>query len=83
MVEERLIEVGDRSVEIIEERKKILRRNEHRVKNLWNSIKQFNVCDWCPRKRKWEQKKISEQIVAKNIPEVLKNDLQIQEAQEG
>ena len=86
--EERISEVEDRVVEIMDaeqKREKRLKRNEERLRELWDNVKRTNIhIIGVPEgeEREKETEKIFQEITAKNFPNMEKEPLtQIQEAQ--
>ena len=87
--EERISEVEDRLVEIMDaeqKREKRLKRNEESLRELWDNIKHTNIrIIGVPEgeEREKETEKIFQEIIAENFPHMGKEPLiQIQEAQQ-
>uniref|UniRef100_A0A8D1TM55 L1 transposable element RRM domain-containing protein n=1 Tax=Sus scrofa TaxID=9823 RepID=A0A8D1TM55_PIG len=87
--EEQISEVGDRLVEITDaeqKREKRLKTNEESLRELWDNVKRTNIRIIGGQKEKRErrgQKKIFQEIIAKNFPNMGKEPLtRIQQAQQ-
>ena len=83
--ENRISEVEDRMVEINEaERKKIMKRNEDYLRDLWDNVKCSNIrIIGVPEEdKKKNQEKILEEIIVENFPKMGKEIItQVQETQ--
>ena len=85
--EERISEVEDRLVgitDVEQKREKRLKTNEESLRELWDNVKCTNIhIMGCQKKRERREKKIFQEIIAKNFPNMGKESLtQIQEAQQ-
>ena len=83
--EDRISEVEDRMVEINEaERKKIMKRNEDYLRDLWDNVKCSNIrIIGVPEEdKKKDHEKILEEIIVENFPKMGKEiATQVQESQ--
>lgn len=87
MAEERIRDLGDRLIETAqskEQRKEIRKKNEQSLREMWDTIKhnKIRVKEGRRRAEKVRSRKTFKEIMAKHIPNILKNnELNIQEAQ--
>ena len=71
MTEERISELEDKSVEIIQsEKHKKIKENEQSLKDLWDSIKHNNICRVTEREKGG---KVFEEVMVKKILNLMGN----------
>lgn len=63
MAEERINELEDRLLEIIQSEKKRLKKMGENLRDLWDNTKHINMCNSKQSKKKRDKKKIFQQII--------------------